>query len=175
MVWLHRQKVLHGIQLILIGDFNQCSIDPFMKTFDDHPLFGLLCDWNRVEMLINKRERMVAGQPTVHALAERLLEGKPITGAVRRHEVTDNNLCWSHDTRVMVNKQVHDAKLQQLPTGAERLSVVLEREPVELFIGARLVCRRPRSGAAANSDARIRLTAEAANWAVSRARGSASM
>jgi hypothetical protein len=53
MMWLHRQKVLHGIQLILIGDFNQCSIDPFMKTFDDHPLFGLLCDWNRVEMCIN--------------------------------------------------------------------------------------------------------------------------
>jgi hypothetical protein len=53
-----------------------------MKTFDQHPLFGLLCDWNRVEMVINKREQMVEGQPTVHALAQRLLACKPITGDV---------------------------------------------------------------------------------------------
>ena len=43
--------------------------------------------------------------------------------------MTDNNLCWSHDTRVMANKQVHDAKVQQLPEGTPTLTHELEREP----------------------------------------------
>jgi hypothetical protein len=56
-----------------------------------------------------------------------VLEGACVV--CKRHELTDNNcLCWSHDTRVVVNRPVHDAKAGALPEGTPQLTQVLERE-----------------------------------------------
>ena len=141
MIWLYRQKQINNIQLILVGDFNQCTVDESMKDFINHPLFIELCDNNRVEMKFNKREIQSTGKPTIHRLVQKIFNNKSITADVTNRCTTYNNLVWFHTTRSKLNTAVNDQYNKKRTGGS--FECTLEGKTTEIRQHTRLICKRP--------------------------------
>ena len=142
MMWLYRQKRVNDIQIILVGDFDQCTVDDTMKVFIDHPLFRELCDYNRIDMKFNKREIQTDGKPTIHKLVQKIHAGDTIAKDITKSSLTYTNLVWTHTTRHRVNSIVNE-KFNSKSTNP-KLDVAIEKDNTHITKYTKLICKRPK-------------------------------